>query len=121
MKKLLLLAMAVVLVVGSSCKFGLEGPPPPGEDADVNNANMAKLSVGMTKVQVLEIMGPAAKTEAYETKSGGILEFLMYANRYYPSRDSEWTPICLIDGKVKGWGRNFFDDTIKIRKEIIKN
>ena len=89
-----------------------------------NNANMAKLSVGMAKAQVLEIMGPAGKTEAYETKSGGTMEFLMYKTEVQSpatTTDRHWTPICIIDGKVKDWGRNFYDDTIKIRKEIIKN
>ena len=116
--------VAVVLVgCGSTPKiFGI---------VKTNNANMAKLSVGMTKAQVLEVMGPVGKTEAYETKTGGTLEFLMYrssvANGSYDEWDEEqatdkhWTPICIIDGKLKGWGRNFYDDTIKIRKEIIRD
>jgi hypothetical protein len=93
-----------------------------------NNANMAKLSVGMTKGQVLETMGPAGKTEGYATKNGGFMEFLFYRNAAaYGSvytglniTDKHWTPVCIIDGKLKGWGRNYYDDTIKIRKEIIR-
>ena len=95
-----------------------------------NNANMARLNVGMTKAQVLEVMGPVGKTEAYETKTGGTLEFLMYRTKVAHAdsdgwdeelaTDKHWTPVCIIDGKVKGWGRNFYDDTIKIRKEIIR-
>ena len=117
MKNLILLFLAVVLV---GCVAPIEGI------VKNNNANMAKLSVGMTKVQVLEAMGPAGKTEAYETKGGGAMEFLFYrtatANTIYdPLSDKHWTPICIIDGKLKGWGRNFYDDSIKIRKEIIKN
>ena len=93
---------------------------------DKNNANMANLSIGMTKAQVIEVMGPAGKTEGYATKSGGFMEFLFYRSAVYwkqfesgPMGDKHWTPVCLIDGKVKGWGRNFYDDTIKIRKELI--
>ena len=87
---------------------------------------MAKLSVGMTKAQVLETMGQAGKTEGYATKDGGFMEFLFYRTQVANiSRenigDKHWTPICIIDGKVKGWGRNFYDDTIKIRKEIIRD
>jgi hypothetical protein len=55
MKKLLLLVMAVMLV----------GCATPIID---NNANMSKLSAGMTKAQVLEVMGPAGKTEAYGSR-----------------------------------------------------
>jgi hypothetical protein len=124
MKKTLLMLMAVVMV-------GCSTPPSAGLVKE-NNANMAKLSVGITKTQVLEIMGPAGKTEGYETKSGGFMEFLFYRTQVADMRghphflqeegvtDKHWTPICIIDGKLKGWGRNFYDDTIKIRKEIIR-
>ena len=123
MKKTLLMLMAVVMVGCGTPSAGLVGK---------NNANMAKLSVGITKTQVLEIMGPAGKTEGYETKSGGFMEFLFYRTQVANTRgtgihrreegvtDRHWTPISIIDGKLKGWGRNFYDDTIKIRKEIIK-
>jgi hypothetical protein len=93
---------------------------------DKNNASMANLSIGMTKVEVIGIMGPAGKTEGYSTKSGGFMEFLFYRSAVQhidevgPIGDSHWTPVCLIDGKVTGWGRNFYDDTIKISKEVIK-
>ena len=111
MKQILLMIVAVALV---GCAVT------PGYDNAANNANTAKLSIGMTKAQVLDIMGQAAMNESYKTKSGGVMEFLMYANTFPQRRDSHWTPICIIDGKLEGWGRNFYDDTIKIRKEIIK-
>ncbi len=111
MQKLLLLVMAVLLVGCAAT---------PGYDNLANNANTAKLSIGMTKAQVLDIMGPAATNESYKTKSGGVMEFLMYANTWPAERDSDFIPICIIDGKLEGWGRNFYDDTIKIRKEIIR-
>jgi len=112
MKQLLLMMMAVVLVGCGS---------PVGEDVDANNSNLAKLGIGMTKAQVLDIMGPPATIEAYKTKSGGTLEFLIYRNKWDGRQgDAQWTPICIIDGKTEGWGRNFYGDTIKIRKEIIR-
>ena len=126
MKKTLLILMAVALV---GCAAPMEGT------VKNNNANMAKLSVRMTKAQVLETMGPAGKTEGYATKSGGFMEFLFYRTQVADTgpnqwqvpteitgsvTDKHWTPVCIIDGKVKGWGRNFYDDTIKIRKEIIR-
>ena len=114
MKQLLLMIVAVVMV-------GCVGVSP--EQATV--ANLAKLNLGMDKTQVLTIMGSPAKLEAYETKSGGTMEFLLYQTEWTEihtrRKDSDFTPLCFIDGKLKGWGRNFYDDTIKIRKEIIKN
>ena len=114
MKNLLLLVMAIVL---TGCTAPILGR------VKNNNTNMAKLSVGMTKTQVLEIMGPAEKTEAYETKSGGAMELLFYRTQIdynFDLQDKHWTPICIIDGNLKGWGNNYYDDVIKIRKEIIK-
>lgn len=114
MQKLLLMLSAVVLV-------GCVGVSP--EQANVDN--LAKLNLGMDKTQVLTIMGPPDKLEAYETKTGGTMEFLLYQTEWteYNERrkDSDFTPLCFIDGKLKGWGRNFYSDTIKIRKEIIRD
>ena len=124
MKTTLLILMAVVVVscgvVGSPGIASLE------RKIKANNSNMAKLSVGMTKAQVLEIMGPAGRTEAYESKTGGggsHHEFLMYRSKLANpfdakydaanATDAHWTPICIVDGKLKGWGRNFYDDTIR--------
>ena len=118
MKSYLLLIAAITVGCASAMEMRVKK----------NNANMATLSVGMAKAQVIEVMGPAGKTEGYATKSGGFMEFLFYrsAVSYYNQyetlkiTDEHWTPVCLIDGMVKGWGRNFYDDTIKIRKEVIQ-
>ena len=114
-----LLLIAVVAVVCSSCVIGTE------MRVANTNAKMANLSIGMAKAKVIEVMGPADKTEGYQTKSGGFMEFLLYRSAVWDGSqrakgDKQWTPVCLIDGKVKGWGRNFYDDTIKIRKEVIQ-
>ena len=117
MQKLLLMVVAVVLVGCGAVK---------ATHIKKNNANLASLTIGMTKAQVLGIMGPPKTTEAYETNSGGSLEYFMYETDYsqgplaVDAIVTRITPVCIIDGKLKGWGRNFYDDTIKIRKEIIK-
>ena len=114
MKKLLLLMMAMALVGCAAPIVGI---------VKNNKANMQKLSLGMTKAQVLGIMGPADKTEAYKTKTGQAMEFLMYriqVDYNFNLQEKHWTPVCIIDGKLKGWGRKFYNDTIKIRKEIIR-
>ena len=115
MKQILVMMMMAVL---AGCTAPIIGT------VKNNNANMAKLSVGMTKAQVVETMGPAGQTAAYETKSGGVMEFLFYRTQIdydFNLQDKHWTPICILDGKLKGWGRNFYDDTIKIRKEITRD
>ena len=113
-----LYALGLVIFFILACASPIEGI------VKNNKANMQKLSVGISKAEVLEIMGPADKTEAYKTKSGGTMEFLLYRVEvnydFRPKTDRLWTPLCIIDGKLEGWGRNFYDDTIKIRKEIIR-
>ena len=114
MKKLLILMMALVMTGCTAPVLGL---------VKKNNANMAKLKTGMATEQVIEVMGPADKTEAYEVKSGGTMMFLFYRTQIdynFNLQDKHWTPVCIVDGKLKGWGRNYYDDIIKIRKEIIR-
>ena len=98
--------------------------PPWVKQVRENRANMFSLKIGMSKTEVISLMGQPFKNEAYETKTGSIMEYLMYRTDADVDSsgwsDKEMTPLCLIDDKLKGWGRNFYDDTIKIRKEVIK-
>ena len=117
-----LLMIAVVALVGC----GATGATGISRKVSLNNANMARLSIGMKKAEVLAIMGLAGRTEAYQSKTGGggsHHEFLFYRTEHVWPPDAsprQWTPLCIVDGKLEGWGRNFYDDTIRIRKEIIK-
>lgn len=90
-----------------------------------NRTNLLKLEIGMSKAEAISIMGTPFKNESYETKNGGQMDFYMYRTDLDASEsrwtDAELTPLCFIDNKLKGWGRNFYDDTIKIRKEIIRD
>jgi hypothetical protein len=72
-----------------------------------NNANLMKLEVGMSRNQVLQLMGQPDKREAY-----GNSEFLIYRT---PS--DFFTPIAIVDGKVVGWGRNYYDNAIRSKIE----
>jgi len=83
-----------------------------------NLTNLNKLSVGMTKAQVLQIMGNiAAKTKdslvpnPYKTEPFVVgktqYEALYYMTRKYPPftpiKLSQATPVVLKDGQVIGW------------------
>ena len=98
-----------------------------------NQSNMMKLSVGMSKGEVMDIMGtecvsafhntgkgrpplPAAcnpyKTET-QSIDGKIYEVLYYVTNQMQDdgaiTDDELTPLCLQNDKLIGWGRDFFN------------
>jgi uncharacterized protein YceK len=85
-----------------------------------NNANIQRLSVGMTKVEVLDLM----KSYTTETNDGVVLNPLKtkamnadgqtYEVLYFvtdrhpplqPIDESQATPVFLKDGRVVGWGQ----------------
>ena len=70
-----------------------------------------KLEVGMSKEEVINIMGKPYNREAYTTSDEKALDFLIYLTKYTDGGsipDNNTTPICFLNGKVTGWGRNFY-------------
>ena len=93
-------------------------------EAEKNRKVLLHLKIGMTKVEVQNIMGEPRKTEAY-SKDGRNIEFWLYVTEgidYYSYdrtlRDSNFTPLAFEDGKLIGWGRNFYDQTLKYEHKI---
>ena len=96
-----------------------------------NSQNITKINVGMTKAEVLQIMGNKTAhkdsitiTNPFKTalrqSDGNTYEILYYYTHYlqhdYPFksfivRESELTPIIFQDGKVIGWGSDFLART----------
>ena len=111
-KTIILLALAVLI---SGCASS--SVMPWGIEKARNN--LMKLELGMSKQEVINVMGMPYNREAYST-SDGQLDFLIYLTKYTDSGsipDSDTTPICLLNGKVTGWGRNFYEKQ-KQRYEI---
>jgi hypothetical protein len=109
---LVLLALASILVMLMSCQSGSTFP----WGIERARANLNRLEVGMTKDQVLAIMGKPYSREVFPDEAGRPVEILIYVTQYTESGaipDSDKTPVCLRDGKVVGWGRNFYERTQK--------
>jgi outer membrane protein assembly factor BamE (lipoprotein component of BamABCDE complex) len=88
-----------------------------------NRGNLMSLKLDMTKEDVIRIMGKPTLNEAYKTDKGKNLEILFYyTNRTWAdgniTRD-ECTPIVFEDGKVIGWGNEFYKTRVEL--EIKKN
>jgi hypothetical protein len=113
-----LLATLLLLILagcaGSSAQTGWE--------ASKNRDSMLNLNVGQSKDQVLALMGKPYKTEMY-VADGKPLEFWLYLTEGRvvdgPGlRDSNFTPLAFENGTLKGWGRNFYDNTVRIKKDV---
>jgi hypothetical protein len=84
-----------------------------GGEAARNRSNLAKLNLGMTKDEVVNLMGRPAKTEAYEIQ-GTNLEFWHYRTEYnWQLGTLEDTALVFEGGVLKGWGLgNYYDQTL---------
>ena len=97
----LLLASALLLINGCGIAYQIQ--------SRTTNDNFMQLNVGMSRDEVLSILGTPYKREVYDDR-----EFLIYKTNHVARSEKErFTPILLKSGKVIGWGRNYYDDTIK--------
>lgn len=106
----LLLLTAALLAACAGSPVRTEG------EAARNRANLLQLSIGQTKSQVAAIMGAPYKTEMYSRESGQI-EFWLYLTEA-GVQDSHLTPLAFENGLLKGWGRNYYDTTLRVKKEV---
>ena len=99
-------------------------PARTGWKAEANREKMILLEVGMTKEEVQKIMGTPGKTEVYPSSNGNV-EFWLYLTEMIRGSgidDSHYTPFAFKKGKLQGWGRNYYNDVLKIEQDItIKN
>jgi hypothetical protein len=94
-----------------------------GWEAERNRENLLQLNLGMTKEQVQTIMGPPYKTEMYQVGEKPT-EFWLYLTEGksvsdHKLSDSNFTPLAFVNGILQGWGRNYYDNELKIRKQVI--
>ncbi|MBU1299143.1 MAG: DUF3192 domain-containing protein [Bacteroidetes bacterium] len=101
-----------------------------------NRVQLNQLKIGMTKSEVLSIMGTETintggepelvtnpyKIETFRGQSGKTYETLFYytdvKQRDGVISDDELTPIVFEDGNLIGWGNSFFSDIKRIEVRI---
>jgi outer membrane protein assembly factor BamE (lipoprotein component of BamABCDE complex) len=108
-------AVLVALLVFASSSVGCGLLVDAWQSTSNSNA-ITKLQVGMKRDDVIALMGQPEKREAY-----GKTEFLIYRTNHTGMSDAEdFTPIAIADGKVVGWGRNFYDTAVqsKIQADV---
>jgi len=75
-------------------------------NASNNRNSLNKLEVGMSKEQVTSIMG-----KPYQREVSGEGEYWLYETErktIYRTPSEYLTPVVFEDGKVAGWGRNYW-------------
>jgi len=104
---LLMLAGCVGSPIHSSLKYSsVKGK------AKKNNKALMMLEIGMPKKEVLEVMGDPEQSEAYKWGVVWMYRTAMTSG-VYGTADSDFTPVVMENGKVVGWGRNFFMERAK--------
>jgi hypothetical protein len=84
---------------------------------------MMQIKIGQDRQEVIKIMGPPTKREAYQIENNKIIEFLFYRTQGWSIRDGgdkdyQFTPVAFENDKLIGWGRNFYDNIIRSAVEI---
>ena len=118
-KKLFILLSIFIIAVSI---LGCAGSPArTGWEAERNRSNMIKLKIGMNKEQVLAVMGNPYKTESYQ-KDDKTLEFWLYLmegkSRWHSLSNSNFTPLAFENDVLTGWGRNYYDNILRIQQDI---
>jgi Protein of unknown function (DUF3192) len=73
----------------------------------VNAFNTIRLHEGMTRDDVIATMGKPQIRETY-----GKTEFLIYRTDFpIGTERADFTPVGLVNGKVTGWGRQYYAET----------
>ena len=65
---------------------------------------------GMTKPQMIDLLGKPDSIEIYKKSDETRVEFYIYVRKYGSSQTK--VPICLIDNKIVGWGKTYYEDHV---------
>jgi outer membrane protein assembly factor BamE (lipoprotein component of BamABCDE complex) len=86
-----------------------------------NNEKLLRMKIGATQENVIQLMGTPERSEGYAWGSAWLYRTAMTSG-IYGTADSDFTPVVFDqDGKVVGWGRNFFTEHSKKYEINIKN
>jgi hypothetical protein len=65
---------------------------------------------GMTKQQLIDSLGQPEAIEIYKKSDETRVEYYIYVRKYQSSQLK--VPICLINERVVGWGKTFYEDHV---------
>jgi len=108
MKKALLL-LAALSLCGCACYSA----------ARKNNQLMLTLNIGQTTQEVTKIMGNPVRNEKYSS-AGGVVDVWYYRTDcdLWAWDDDDLTPMVFKNGKLAGWGQNFYMQEVELRSGL---
>ncbi len=87
-----------------------------------NNAKLLKLEIGMPKEEVIQLMGQPVLNEAYQSLYGkSVVIFFYYTQRKWSDGNytkDECTPVVFENGKLVGWGGEFYKNKMEVNVNI---
>jgi hypothetical protein len=65
---------------------------------------------GMTKLQMIDLLGTPDSIEVYKKSDQTRVEYYIYHREYGSTQEK--VPVCLINNKIVGWGKTFYEDHV---------
>ena len=120
MKKVIIVMMALFGILILSSMVGCaDGIMRRGKEAARNLSRLNELRGGMTKNEVITLMGQPSKIETYEIQ-GKHLEFWFYLTKYdrpYSAPNPQYTPLAIERDILMGWGMDYYDQALSKLKQ----
>lgn len=115
-----MLVLLIVGCVGSPIHSTLRYNSIQGSIAD-NNQHLLGLRVGMPMDEAQGIMGPPERSEGYPWGTALLYRTAMTSG-IYGTADPDFTPVVFDpNGRLMGWGRNFFVEQAQKYDITVKN
>jgi hypothetical protein len=77
---------------------------------DRQNKPFIEPQYGMSKQQLMAMLGRPEGIEIYKKTDLTRVEYYFYIKKYPTYQEK--VPVCLIDQKVVGWGKTFYEDHV---------
>lgn len=104
---------ATIVVALALCASGCASASPFATSSV--RGKLQQIEIGMSKDEVLRVVGQPYGREAFPDAGGTPVEFLLYQTKFVGMMlspgDAELVPVAIKNGRVIGWGRNFYDRT----------
>lgn len=113
-KATITILLSLVLVAGGCAPWKIE--------TRRNNQNLMSLNMGMSKSEIISIMGAPDFNEAYKSLHGNYIVILFYYTQRKwadgAKTKDECTPVVIENGELVGWGDEFYKSKMEIDVNI---